>query len=125
MIISDKFIEDMKSAKLTKKASVVSGAVTAALEDFCRQNHEFEQAVLQGGSLADCIEHTVKGCGNSISDIEIYRKAVEFYFPTAKIQMNMILDLGDGGYSGEPEDKPITVSRNEKVELSLDDLLDF
>lgn len=125
MTLSDKFIEDMKSAKLTKKASVVSGAVTAALEDFCRQNHEFEQAVLQGGSLADCIEHTVKGCGNSISDIEVYRKAVEFYFPTAKIQMSMILDLGDGGYSGEPEDKSITVSRNEKVELSLDDLLDF
>lgn len=125
MTLSEKFKTDMKSAKLTKKGSAVSGAVKAALEDFCRQNHEFEQAVLQGGTLADCIEHTVKGCGNSISDIEVYRKAVEFYFPTAKIQMSMILDLGDGGYSGELEDKPITVSRNEKVELSLDDLLDF
>lgn len=124
MTISEKFKTDMKSAKLTKKGSAVSGAVKTALEDFCRQNHEFEQAVLQGGSLADCIEHTVKGCGNSISDIEVYRKAVEFYFPTAKIQMSMILDLGDGGYSGEPEDKPITMSAN-KVELSLDDLLDF
>lgn len=122
MTISDKFIEDMKSAKLTKKGSAVSGAVTAALEDFCRQNSEFEQAVLQGGSLADCIEHTVKGCGNSISDIEVYRKAVEFYFPTALIRTSMTLDLGDGGYSGE--DKPITMSTN-KVELSLDDLLDF
>ena len=124
MTASEKFKTDMKSAKLTKKGSAVSGAVKAALEDFCRQNHEFEQAVLQGGSLADCIEHTVKGCGNSISDIEVYRKAVEFFFPTAKIQMSMILDLGDGGYSGEPEDKPITMSTN-KVELSLDDLLDF
>lgn len=123
MTVSEKFISDMKSAKLTKKGSAVSGAVTAALEDFCRQNREFEQAVLQGGSLAECVEHTVKGCGNSISDIEVYRRAVEFYFPTAKIQMTMTLDLGDGGYSGEPEDKPITVSS--KLELSLDDLLDF
>jgi hypothetical protein len=122
MTVSEKFIEDMKSAKLTKKGSAVSGAVTAALEDFCRQNHEFEQAVLQGGSVADCIESTVKGSGSSISDLEVYRKAVEFYFPTAKVCMTMTLDLGDGGYSGE--DKPITMSTN-KVELSLDDLLDF
>lgn len=122
MTISDKFIEDMKSAKLTKKGSAVSGAVTAALEDFCRQNSEFEQAVLQGGSVADCIESTVKGSGSSISDLEVYRKAAEFYFPTAKVCMTMTLDLGDGGYSGE--DKPITMSTN-KVELSLDDLLDF
>ena len=121
MTVSEKFISDMKSAKLTKKGSAVSGAVTAALEDFCRQNSEFEQSVLQGGSLAECVEHTAKGCGNSISDIEVYRRAVEFYFPTAKIQMTMTLDLGDGGYSGE--DKPITVSS--KLELSLDDLLDF
>ena len=122
MTVAEKFIEDMKSAKLTKKGSAVSGAVTSALEDFCRQNSEFEQAVLQGGSLADCIEHTVKGCGNSISDIEVSRRAVEFYFPTAMIRTSMTLDLGDGGYSGE--DKPITMSTN-KVELSLDDLLDF
>lgn len=125
MTVSEKFIEDMKSAKLTKKGSAVSGAVTAALEDFCRQNHEFEQAVLQGGSLAECVEHTVKGCGNSISDIEVYRKAVEFYFPTAKVHMALTIDLGDNGFSNSSEDKPITVSKNEKVELSLDDLLDF
>ena len=125
MTVSEKFKTDMKSAKLTKKGSAVSGAVKAALEDFCRQNHEFEQAVLQGRSLADCIEHTVKGCGNSISDIEVYRKAVEFYFPTAKVHMGLTIDLGDNGFSNSSEDKPITVSRNEKVELSLDDLLDF
>lgn len=38
MTVAEKFIEDMKSAKLMKKGSAVSGAVTEALEDFCRQN---------------------------------------------------------------------------------------
>lgn len=122
MTVTEKFGKELKTAKLGKKAQAVKQAVLGALEDFCGQNAEFEQAVLQGGSVADCIESTVKGSGSSISDLEVYRKAVEFYFPTALIRTSMTLDLGDGGYSGE--DKPITMSTN-KVELSLDDLLDF
>lgn len=99
---------------LSKKGKVVASDVCRVLSDFCRQNSEFEQAVLQGGSLADCIEHTVKGSGSSIADIEVYRRAVEFFFPTAKINVNMTIDLGDEGFSDA-----------ESIGLSLDDLLDF
>ena len=123
--VKDKLAAELKAAKLSSKGKAVSKAVVAALEDFCRQNSEFEQAVMQGGKVGDCIESTVKGVGSSVSDLEVYKRAVEFYFPGAKVHMTLTLDLGDGGFSNKPEDKPITVSTNNKVELSLDDLLDF
>lgn len=105
--------------KLSRKGQVVGEAVRAALLNFCGQNAEFAQAVEQGGSLADCIESTVKSSGTAISDIEVYKKAVQFYFAGAEIHMKLTLDLGDGGFAGEPE------PQTEKVELSLDSLLDF
>ncbi|MEG1998206.1 MAG: hypothetical protein RR051_07155, partial [Clostridiales bacterium] len=41
----------------------------------------------------DCCEEIMKGVGSSISDLEVYRKAVQFYFPGADIQMKMTIDL--------------------------------
>lgn len=105
--------------KLSRKGQAVGEAVRTALLDFCGQNPEFAQAVEQGGSLADCIESTVKGAGTSISDLEVYKRAVQFYFAGAEIHMGLTLDLGDGGFAGDPE------PQTEKVELSLDSLLDF
>ena len=34
-----------------------------------------------------------KGVGNSISDLDAYTKAVQFYFPGAAIRMQMSIDL--------------------------------
>ncbi len=121
--MTEKFKADLKAVKLTGHEKAVQPAVEAALADFCRQNAEFEQAVLQGESFADCLKACVKGVQGSISDLEVYKRAVAFYFPTAKVHMALTLDLGDGGSSNTPAEKPITVSS--KVELSLDELLDF
>lgn len=107
--------------KLSRKGQVVGEAVRTALLEFCGQNAEFAQAVEQGGSLADCIESTVKGSGSSISDLEVYKKAVQFYFAGAEIHMKLTLDLGDGGFAGEPEPQ----TKRGAVELNLDSLLDF
>lgn len=123
MRVSEKFEKELKDAKLSSKAKAVKSAVIKALEDFCRQNSEFEQAVMQGGPVTDCLAATVKGAGNSISDLEVYKRAAEFYFPTAKVHMALMLDLGDGGFSGAPVDK--TIEMSSKVSLSLDGLLDF
>ena len=62
-----KLSEDPK--KLSQKADAVKGAVIRQLKSFCKQNSEFAQAVVQSkGTVADCLERTVKGCGSSISD---------------------------------------------------------
>lgn len=111
---------DKLPEELSRKGQAVGEAVRVALLDFCGQNAEFAQAVEQGGSLADCIESTVQDAGASISDIEVYKRAVQFYFAGAEIHMSMTLDLGDGGFAGDPE--PQT---ERAVELNLDSLLDF
>lgn len=87
--------------KLQKERSAVSGskeramadAVLAAIKDFCRQEPEFAQAVVQSGTFADCMKKVASGVGNSISDLEAYKKAVQFYFPGAEIHMALTIDL--------------------------------
>lgn len=106
-----------KGVKLSQKGKAVSEAVLNALQDFCEQNSEFAQAVMQTDKkVTECIESTVKSCGSSISDLEVYCKAVEFYFPGATVRMQLTIDLGDEGFSNKPA---------ESVSLSLDNLLDF
>lgn len=103
-----------KPKNLNKHGNAVADCVIAALKDFCRQSEEFAQAVAQSDKgLSDCILYTVKDCGNAISDLEVYRRAAEFYFPTAKVEMHMTISTGE-----EP-------AQARKVEIDLDSLIDF
>lgn len=86
-----------------QKESVMAGAVMKALKDFCMQEEEFAQAIVQGGTFADCMKAVAKGVGNSISDIDAYKKAVQFYFPGAKVKMQLSIDLiGDAAGTDTP-----------------------
>lgn len=106
-----------------KHAQVIAKPTADALMEFCRQEPEFEQAIMQSGkTFADCLHSICKGIGQSISDLEIYTRAVKFYFPVAAVRFHMTIDLcGDNGAI----DPPITQHKNEPMQLSLDSLLDF
>ena len=127
MIQFDKWFPKAEE-KLQKELNAVQGqkekamapAVHAQILDFCRQDEEFAQAVVQGGSFADCMKAVAKGVGNYISDIDAFKKAVRFYFPGAEIQLQMTIDLI--GKAAEPE--PATVAVPEKKPLTLN-LADF
>ncbi len=98
-----------------QKEKVMAGPVLAAIKDFCKQDEEFAQAVVQGGSFADCMKAVAQGVGSAISDIDAYKKAVQFYFPGAKVQMQLSIDLiGD---AAEPTEPP----KMEQKILSLED----
>lgn len=118
---------EMKLSKEKKdvtgqKEKAMAGAVYAQIRDFCAQDEEFAQAVVQGGSFADCMKAVAEGVGNYISDLEAYKKAVQFYFPGAEIRMQMTLDLI--GKAAEPE-KPAPVAAPEKKHTITLDLMDF
>ena len=120
-----KIKSELKNAKLSQKGKAVKLAVADALILFCNQNSEFAQAVEQSDkTVADCIESTVKGAGQSISDLEVYKKAATFYFPGADVKFHMTIDLGDGGFSNNG-DNDTTPKKPEQMHISLDDLLDF
>lgn len=118
----NKLDKEFKKAEFNKYGNVVGSPVLNTLKDFCRQNEEFALAVLQTDkTIQQCVEHTVKGVKQSISDIEVYSKAVKFYFPGATIRFSMTIDLGDGGFSNS-DTQP---SKTDSIDLSLDSLLDF
>lgn len=113
----DKLDKEYKVAKLSQKGKAVGPSVLNVLKDFCNQNSEFAQTIMQSDkTVRDCIEHTVSKSGNAVSDLDVYKKAVEFYFPGATVNMNLTIDLGDNGFSN---------TGNKSVNLSLDNFLDF
>ena len=104
-----------------QKERVMAGAVAKVLQDFCRQDAEFAQAVAQGGSFADCMHDVVKGVWGFISDIDAYKKAVRFYFPGADISVQMRIDL-----IGDAAQKPMERVEEKKTDgiiLNLEDFL--
>ena len=112
-----------------QKEKAMASAVRKALEDFCRQEPEFAQAIVQGGSFKDCMAAVAKGVGASISDSEAFARAARFYFPGSKVKVVMEIDLvGDAadkaanGAHCAPLQKP---EPEKKVAVKLLDLGDF
>ena len=100
---------------LSPQGNAVSKDVCNVLIMFCEQDDEFAQAIVQGKKkLKDCIESTVKGARQSISDLEAYKRAVEFYFPGATVHMTLTIDLI--GSAAAPQ--------KQSIGLSFDDLFD-
>ena len=117
----NKLNEEFKQAtKLSKKADAVKEYVLEALIMFCEQNEEFARAIVQTKqTISECIEDSVKGIGSASSDVDVYNKAVDFYFHGAKVRLTMTIDLGDEGFSNKQ------TSKSGELTLSLDGLLDF
>ena len=124
-----KKLTDEKGKVSGNKEKAMAGAVLAALKDFCLQDEEFAQAIVQGGSFADCMKKVASGVGNSISDLEAYKKAVQFYFPGAEVKMQLTIDL-IGAAAGDPEPETIPVAepapvKPKVISLNLDDGFDL
>lgn len=121
----NKLTEENKKFKGNKYASAMRTEVLYTLIGFCKQDEELAQAVAQSDkTFSDCMEQVAKGVGNSISDIEAYRRAVNFYFPGATVNFVMKIDL-IGAAAVEPIEmtsKPDSSKKKSVLELSLDDL---
>lgn len=111
----EKLEQGVKEVKGQKEGAMKEPVKTALL-DFCRQDEEFAQAVVQGGSFHECMAAVAKGVGNSISDLDAYKRAVSFYFPGAAVSMIMRIDLCGSVRGEEPEEDNV-------LRLSFDDFL--
>lgn len=109
-----------------QKELVMKKAVAEALESFCRQDASFAQAVAEGGSFSDCMKAVAKGTGNSISDLEAYRKAVRFYFPQAEVRFAMTVETGTKpAETGTKAAKPASIQPKPAPIRKILDLTDF
>lgn len=87
-----KLSSELREFKGNRCAAIMKDDVNKTLRCFCEQDPEFAQAVVQGGSFSECMEEVAKNCNSGISDIEAFRRAVNFYFPGADIWSWMMVD---------------------------------
>lgn len=99
----DKLKKELKEGTFDRYANIMKNGVHDALADFCRQDYEFAQAVVQGGTFTDCMKAVAKNCGHGVSDLEAYRRAVRFYFPGADIEFQMAIYLCEADKPGQKE----------------------
>lgn len=90
-----KLDKELAALKGDRHVEVMKGPVHDALVQFCQQSEEFAQAVLQGRTFGTCMQEVAKGAGSALSDLEAYRRAVQFYFPGADIRCEMTIRLSE------------------------------
>ncbi len=116
----DKLGQEETSFSGGQKEQAIHKAVAATLKKFCEEDARFAQVVLKTRrTLSDCCGQIVKGVGSSISDLEVYRRAVQFYFPNSEIEFKMnILLTGEAPseeeMAREPEKSKPSKSRQQK-----------
>lgn len=111
---------DLKAIK-GKYQSAVAKETATALRTFCEQESEFQQAIEQSGkSYQQCLDSIMNGISGSVSDLDVYSKAVQFYFPGAKVHFRMEIDL-----IGDASPRPTTEAKPKSLSVSFDSLLDF
>lgn len=120
---SQKLESEKRTGKYDEYASAMKEFICKKLHIFCRQDSEFAQAVVQGGTFSECMKAVAKGCaGNAIEDEETIRRAVRFYFPGADVRFHMTLNLC-GDVEQEPQQTPRHTPEARPKILDLDDFL--
>ena len=95
-----KLTDELASFKGNRYGEVVKDAVAEALMDFCNKSDIFASIIATSKhTLSDCVKEIMEGCGVAISDIEAYRRAVQFYCPEANVSFDMVIEL-PGGANG-------------------------
>ncbi len=90
----EKIKKELAAYKGDKYGNAMKTYIAEILEDFCNQNEEFAQAVVQGGSFSDCMAAVSKGVKNSaISDLDACRAAAAFFFPGCVVEFHMTIRM--------------------------------
>ena len=99
----EKIAEELKTFKGDRYGEAVKKHVASAITHFCEQEPRFAEVVYKTKrTLSDCCAEIMKGCGTSISDIDVYRGAVKNYFPNAEVLFTMTISI-DGDAPSEDE----------------------
>ena len=107
--------------KLGRYEKAVNSAVANALREFCGQSEEFARAIVESDkTYDDCLTAICKGIGQSISDFDLYTRAVQFWFPGAIVEYKMTIRMSEYEVEEEQHEEPKT-----DISLSLDSLLDW
>lgn len=106
-LAAEKIANELKDFKGNQYGNAVKRFVAATLTNFCEQSERFARVVYETeATLSDCCAKIMKGCGHHISDIDVYRGAVRYYFPNAEIEFTMTIDASRDAPTPEEMAKP-------------------
>lgn len=90
----EKIEAESNSFKGGQKENAVHKYVADVLKDFCQKDERFADVVYRTKrTLSDCVAEIMKGCGNHISDFDVYKKAAQFYFPNSDLECVMTITI--------------------------------
>lgn len=114
-LAAEKIAKELSEFKGNNYGNAVKSFVASTLTNFCEQNERFAQVVYETeATLSDCCAKIMHKCGNHISDIDVYRGAVKYYFPNAEIEFTMTIDASGDAPTPEQMAKPDKKSQKEE-----------
>ena len=83
-IAAEKLKRECPGAKSDRYGDVIKKPVAEMLTKLSGEYEDLAKAIAEGRSFEECVKYC-KPSGNT-SDLEVYKKAIEFYMPNAKVQ---------------------------------------
>lgn len=105
-----------KAFKGSREARAVRDYILKTLIYFADQEPRFAEVVCNTKrTFAECCAAVVDNAGNMISDLEAYRRAVQFYFPNAEVEFVMNVKLTGAAPTAEEMQKPASIKPQESA----------
>lgn len=92
----DRELEQMNKAVSSSQAKLIAPYVVEKLKQICSLQDAFADIIIRTQrTLNDCCKIVINNLKNKqyASDLEVYRKALQFYLPDADIDFRMVITL--------------------------------
>lgn len=92
------------------KAKLIFPHVCKTLRGFIDEDDRFAEVFANTArTVSECCAAIVNKSGDALSDLEVYRKAVQFYFPNADVEFKMNVRITGNAPSEEEMKKPAEI----------------
>ena len=129
-LAAEKIAAELKGFTGGQKEKAVSKFAAETVTHFCQESPQFAEAVYKTRrTLSDCCAQVMKGTGNCVRDIDVYRGIVRAYFPNADVKFMMNIEINGAAPSEEeiakrpekprPRSKPAPKKPVEKAAASV------
>lgn len=117
----EKLEAEDKQFQGSREAKAVEGYVLRTLLSFVEQEARFAEVICgTTRTFSECCAAVVHGAGEMLSDLDAYRKAVQFYFPNAEIAFVMNIKLTGAAPTTEEMQKPAQIKPKEQPKSKVE-----
>lgn len=111
-----KLEDENKAFKGSREARAVRDYILKTLICFADQEPRFAEVICNTKrTFSECCAAVVHNAGGMISDLDAYRRAVQFYFPNAEVEFVMNVKLTGAAPTAEEMQKPASIKPQEAV----------